>query len=1108
MNDLTHWLKRFGLDQYAAVFAENAVDLETVVELVDDDLKELNIPLGHRKKLLKAIGELRTQGAPNTAQSSAAESSEAERRQLTVMFCDLVGSTALAQQLDPEDLNNVTRAFQDSCKAAIERFEGYVARYMGDGILVYFGYPRAHEDDAERAVRAALDVVQAMPQLNSRIGPRLRTWQKPALESAESELKVRIGIATGSVVVGDLIGEGASQESAATGETPNLAARLQSAADPDSIVISDSTHELTVGRFQYEAIDDLQLKGISEPVRAWYVLGESKIGSRFEAAATRGLTPLVGRDEEIGLFMKRWEQAKEGDGQVVLLSGEAGVGKSRILERFQKQIKGENPNRILFYCSPYHQNTALYPQIDQLGRALRFDQNDDSTAKLNKLTNTLAKLNLPPREYVPILASLLSIPTGEDYPPLALPPDEAKIKTLEVLMAIIEAMAMQTPVVMVVEDVHWIDSSTRELVNLIIDRVPRLPMLLVVTFRLEFESPWGSRGQVTVLTLNRLSRRETVAMVKEITNGKDLPQELLDQIVAKTDGVPLFVEELTKTILESGLLKDCGTHYELNGPIPPLAIPASLQDSLMARLDRLAPVKEVAQLAATIGRNFSRELLLAVSDLSESDLEAALSQLEKAELIYRYGLTPNVTCQFKHALVQDAAYGSLLRSKRHQYHSRIAQVLEQQFPDKAQTEPALLAHHYTAANLPKQAIGYWLKSAELLHHQGSTDMSMDAYRRVLDIAEDAEDRCEALIGLAGNMRLTDEYESALEALNEAQALASEKQHIAKLTRIHHLRGNLYFPLGNTEGCLQEHEHALQFSQQSGDTENEARALAGLGDAHYSKGRMRTAHEHFQRSIELSKQHQHYHIVAGNQYMLAWTRLYLNEVRQSLSEALDAIESAAAHNYLRAEMVARLAAGRTLIELADYQSAAEHIERGLTIAEKLGANRFKPFLITQSARIKLAQNEKRSEIVKLLEEAADISQQTSIGFVGPWVLATLAFVEPELEQSQNALQRGEEILSGNCVGHNYFAFYRMAMETCLRWQQWDEVYRYSTALEEFCRPEPLPRSEFFIERARILAQNSANGQDETITAHLVTLRNQAEEIGLLSAIPALNEALND
>jgi predicted ATPase/class 3 adenylate cyclase len=1109
MTDVRQWLESIGLDQYADEFEENAIELDHLPDLDHDVLNALGVKaIGHRITILKAIAragvDINTPPAPQTGSTppttehtpdSSTDSSprpdssdEAELRQLTVMFCDLVGSTALAERLDPEDLRELLGGYQKQCAEVVEHYEGFIAKYMGDGVLAYFCYPQAHEDDAERAVRAGLKMIKEMDSLSNRF--------------EGNDLKVRIGIATGSVVVGDMIGKGASQERSIVGEVPNLAARLQGIAKPNTVVIASSTQRLVGGLFEYKTIEDLDLKGISGSVRAWQVTGESLVESRFEASAAAGLTKMVGREEEIGLLHKRWEQAREGEGQVVLLSGEAGIGKSRILRGFRERAEGKIRNRILYFCSTYHQNTALRPVVDQLERALRFEKADDVQSRLNKIDDSLENLGLDTREFGPVLAALLSIPTEGRYPPLALPPGEAMTKTLETLVGIIGAMARQNPVLMVVEDLHWIDASTRELLDQLIDRMSDFPILLVLTYRLEFEPQWIGHGHTSVITLNRLSRAQTAALVHNVSGGKSMPVELLDQIVAKTDGVALFVEEITKTVIESGLLKDAGDHYALTGPLPALAVPASLQDSLMARLDKLSPVKEVAQMAAAIGRSFSFDLLAAVSTLSLDRLEDALSRLIDAELIYRRGSTSDASYEFKHALVQDAAYASLLRAKRQQYHIRIARVLEQEFSSSTDTEPEILAHHYTEAGLPAQAIVYWLKAGELLHEQGSVAMSMATYQKALDIAVEDADRCHALMGLAGGMRVIDNYDGALAALEEAQGLATELGLINELARIHHLRGNLYFPLGNVTGCLEEHEKALEYAQQAGDTESEARALSGLGDAHYSRGRMRTALGYFRRCVALSKQHNYLQIAVGNQYMVAWTRFYINEVKESLADALEAIDAAVNINYLRAEMVARLTASRVLVELGELGDAAKHIDKGLEIAEKLGANRFKPFLMIFLARIHLARDVPHNEIIDLMEKALKISRETSIGFLGPWVLSMLALTYSD-NRSHKVLQEGESILAKGCVGHNYFAFYRNAMETSLELGEWDEVDRYADALETYCKPEPLERYDVYIARARALGKVGRGGGDKQTLKGLFELRNRAKALGLNAAIAAMD-----
>jgi class 3 adenylate cyclase len=643
MADVEHWLQGLGLAQYARTFAENDIDLEVLPHLNEQDLEKLGVSLGHRKKLLHAIGalsagsqSLRAGPAAEEAQAGSGRSAEAERRQLTVMFVDLVGSTELAARLDPEDMGQVIRAYHGCCTEVVARWDGHVAKYMGDGVLAYFGWPQAHEDEAERAVRAGLAITTAVGQLSNPGGELLAA---------------RTGIATGLVMVGELIGEGAAREQAVVGETPNLAARLQALAAPGSVVISQGTRRLVGGLFELADLGPQRLKGFAEPLSAWRVEGEGRAEGRFEALHGKHLTPLVGREHELGILLERWAWAKDGDGQVVLLSGEPGIGKSRVIRTFRERLGDEPYTPLSHFCSPYHTNSALHPIIAQLERAAAFARADESEARRAKLENLLGQATEHLDEAVPLIGALLGLPADARYPALNLSPQRQKQRTLEILIEQLAGLARDRPVLELYEDLHWVDPSTLELLDLLVERVRTLPVLAVLTYRPEFSPPWSGHAHVTSLPLNRLGRRQGAAIVERLTGGKSLPGEILEDIVAKTDGVPLFVEELTKTVLESGLLIDAGNHYALTAPMPSLAIPATLQDSLMARLDRLAPVKEVAQTAAVIGREFSHELIAAVSPLAVAELDAALDQLVASGLIFRRGTAPEATYSFKHALV-------------------------------------------------------------------------------------------------------------------------------------------------------------------------------------------------------------------------------------------------------------------------------------------------------------------------------------------------------------------------------------------------------------------------------------------------------------------------
>jgi class 3 adenylate cyclase/predicted ATPase len=721
------WLQDLGLARYEAVFRESDIDVDVLPDLTEADLEKLGISLGHRKKLLRAIAEFRAPSDPAAASVSPISGAdgvaqrigptEAERRQLTVLFCDLVGSTALSARLDPEDMGRVIRAYQECCADVVKRWGGHVAKYMGDGVLAYFGWPVAHEDEAERAVRAGLELTGGIPKLDT---------------SAACTLAARIGIATGLVMVGELIGEGAARERTVVGETPNLAARLQALAAPSTVVISQATRRLLGGLFELEELGPKRLKGFAEPLAAWRVAGEGRAEGRFEARQTTGLTPLVGRDEEIALLVRRWQQVKDGEGQVVLLSGEPGIGKSRLVREMRARLEGEPHIRLLYQCSPHHTTSSLHPLIEQLERAAGFTRDDPPEARLDKLAALLARGTDCLDQVVPLIAALLGLPTDGRYPALDLTPQRQKQLTLAALVDQLDGLAADRPVLLAYEDVHWSDPSTQELLGRTIERAQRLPVLLLITFRPEFSPPWPAQPHVSTLALSRLGRREGAALVERVVRTKALPAEVAAQIVAKTDGVPLFVEELTKTVLESGLLTDAGDHYELSGPLPPLALPSTLHDSLLARLDRLAPVKEIAQIGAALGREFSHSLLAAVANRPEADLGAALDQLVAAELVYRRGIPPEATYTFKHALVQDAAYQSLLKSRRETLHARIATALEDSFPEIVAATPELIANHWTEAGRGEPAVRYWLQAGRRAAQRSADSEAVAHLRKGLE----------------------------------------------------------------------------------------------------------------------------------------------------------------------------------------------------------------------------------------------------------------------------------------------------------------------------------------------------------------------------------------
>jgi class 3 adenylate cyclase/predicted ATPase len=774
-------------------------------------------------------------------------SSPSERRHLTVLFCDIVQSTALAKLLDPEDLSQLMRSYYDRCGEAIRCFDGVIVSYIGDGIMTLFGYPRSHEDDAERAVHAALKIIDVSKTVCPRGHPPIR---------------VRIGIASGVVVVGEDKLHALTREKSVVGETPNLAAHLQSVAAPNSVLISQATRKLVGDVFELEEMELHNLKGRSET--AWKIIGLKASTSRFEAHV-RTLTNFVGRDQEVALLIDRWEQVNQGEGQVVLLAGEAGIGKSRIVENFRQMVSGPSQLILRYQCSPYHVDSALYPVITELERTAKMASTEASSVRLEKIGGLLQEEGLNLDEMLPVLAALLSIATGDRYPPPDLDPQRRKERTLSVLVERIINLGAKNTVLMVVEDVHWADPTTLEFFGRLIQKLEESRILLIMTYRPEFTAPWTGHAHVTALFLNRLGRRHCRAMVKAIANRKSLPAAVMDQIIAKTDGVPLFVEELTKTLLESGLLREESDGWVLSGPLQEFAIPATLHDSLLARLERLPSVKEVAQLGAAIGREFPYNLLEAVSPMSESDLKWALDRLASAELIFVRGTPPAASYVFKHALVQDAAYETMLKSKRQQLHGHIAKVLEDRFPGIAHTQPEVLAHHYTEAALPKIAITWWGKAGELAIRRSADTEAVRHFSRAIELLQrepESRERDESELAmrvkLSGPLIATRGYVTPELAENYANAwqLCSRLKEEKSIFPVMYGQWVIPYVRGDMAAALVNSERFLHQAERQSDT-----GLLMMGHRIYGsslvwRGDAQQGSKHLQQALSLYNAAEH------------------------------------------------------------------------------------------------------------------------------------------------------------------------------------------------------------------------------------------------------------
>lgn len=704
MDGIRIWLDRHGLGQYADVFEANDVDLDVLPALSEPDLEALGLSLGHRKRLLRALATSPGIDAPGEARGPAIErvTAAGERRQVTVLFCDLVGSVSLSTRLDPEELRGVIAGYHAAAIRAIQRFEGYAAQIQGDGVMAYFGYPLAHEGEAERAVRAALAVVEEVQVLPPVAGERL---------------EVRLGIASGLVVVSHIL----AADRTAVGETPNLAHRLQSSARPGEIIVSERTRELAGGAFEYEDLGLHALKGIAGETRLWRVVGSSAVANRFDAARRGALTTMVGRDDEMALLLDRWERARAGRGQVALLVGEPGIGKSRTMRAVRERL-GERVSRTLeFQCSTFHTNSALYPIIDHLERALRFGRADEAEARLDKLERAVTGEWGGGRLECQLLGRLLGLPAEARFGALDMTPQRQKEETLRALTGIVARLAAGAPTLVVFEDAHWADPTTVELLELMVARAAEAPLLMLVSFRPEFQCDWTVRTHVTRLALEHLPPAQAARLITEVSGGVALPADLVAQIVDKTDGVPLFLEELTKAVLESGMVVLRDDRYVFDRGVDRMAVPATLRDSLMARLDRLIPVKEIAQIGAVVGREFPWTLVAAVSSMSEVELTDALDSLVASGLVFQRGVPPEATYTFKHALVQDAAYDSLLKAKRQELHAAIAEAMRTRMPEIPTDEPEVLAQHYTLAGMEAEAVPLWRRAGE----QALTGMSLN-----------------------------------------------------------------------------------------------------------------------------------------------------------------------------------------------------------------------------------------------------------------------------------------------------------------------------------------------------------------------------------------------
>jgi class 3 adenylate cyclase/tetratricopeptide (TPR) repeat protein len=1011
--EVATWLRHLGLEQYAKAFVENALDEHVLADLTETDLQKLGVLLGHRKKLLKAIAKL---GRPGETTRLTLETlrDSAERRQVTVLFSDLVGSTALAARLDPEDLREVIGVYYRCVAAVVARFGGYVAKHMGDGIVAYFGFPTAHEYDAERAVRAGLAIIDAVREEDA---------------AKRHALNVRIGIATGVVVAGEFSGSGRTEEHEIVGETPNLAARLQEAAAPGTLVISPSTRHLCGELFEYSRLGAVTLKGFAEPLSPFQVLGAGVVESRSEAQHTTNQTPLVGREREVNLLQRRWQQV-QGGGRVVLLLGEPGIGKSRITRAFVDRLAGQHHLHWRYFCSPHHQHSALFPILTGVARAAGITRGDTPEQRLRKLETVVFRPGTPPETIAPI-ATLLSLPVDPRYQAQDLTPQQRKERTLDAFMMNLAAQAADQPVLLIFEDVHWIDPTSSELLTVIVERAAGLRILVIITARPEFTQAWSRHEHVTSLSLARLSRGEAAALVGQVTGGKNLPFEVMEQILERTDGIPLFIEELTKAVIETGAVIDAGRQFTTRS-VAPVRIPTTLQDSLTARLDRHPQVKEVAQIASCIGRDFEYPLLARISELSDDLLRPAVVELQQAGLLNAGGDCAADHYSFKHALVRDAAYAGLLKARRIQLHAAIARVVEQSFPDLVDSQPELVAYHAAEAGLIEKAADYWLRAGKACAARSANLEAIAHLRRgieaVASLSSPRKDHLEfdlqftlgpCLIATQGAMS-----EMALATFARARELCDRLGDPPEYFHVFHWLMTARALRGELAAAQEDKIRALAVAEKHGDRPSRINFVRGLGMISLIMGQLIEARQLTEKALDefascdegdrLRTRAAGQDAGVASAAVLAWTLWLLGHVDIAGARMAAAIERAVAIKHPHSEAYARYYASILHSLRGEPAIAREHSERCLALSDEYGFRHWRGLSLAVRDTCGVLLDAPCGEPASIEGGLDDyLGAGYRLGVTAIYVLMCRAFLrKSSIEAADDVIRRGLAIAEGN------------------------------------------------------------------------------------------------
>ncbi len=1090
-NNFLQWLKSIGLESYADVFRANDIDLESIAYLKESDFSALGLSLGHRRRIMAAIEALAGKGEGGEAADAPAprpRRTEAERRLLTVLFIDIVESTQMADKLDPEALHEVIRQYQTAVTAAVVRYDGYVAKFLGDGVVAYFGWPRAHEDEAERAVRAARDAFTAI---------------KTHKSLKRVNLRARAGVASGEVVVGDIVGEFTTDDAAAIGATPGMADRLQRFARPFEVTVSPTTKRLMGGAFELENLGTHELKGFADPIRIWRVSGDSKAVTRFDASHRARLTALVGRDSELALLRDRWEQAKTGEGQTVFISGEAGIGKSRVVEEFRRHMADDPRFGMRYQCSPHRTNNAFHPVVQQLRAATGIADEDKPAAKIEKI-ETLARLTAPNlKSVVPWLASLLRVPTGEAYPPIDVPPQQQRQRTIACLVDHLLSLSDRQPALMVVEDAHWADHSMLDYVEEVMRAIEGRPVMLLVTHRPEMERPWPDLAHATSITLDRVDREQSAGIVRAVA-GQMLDGAAVKQVVQRAEGVPLYLEELTKAIFAM----ESGANYDAT------LVPTTLQSSLVARLDSLGEAKTAAQMGAVLGREFSGSLLSELVDWPAEALSAAVEKLVEAGLVVRRGSSSEATYSFKHALIQDAAYATLLVSQRQALHGKVIEILEDRHCHKEPGLADLLGYHALRAEDWLRAFRYFKQAAQdaigrfaLREGVGQYEQALIASKSIPDSPEISSEITDLMFELRNALWALGRFQQILTHLDDAERLAVRMGDSVRLGWVAVYRSASLWQLGRSDESKAACERGLEIARESGVRDLDVAANFYLGCAYVTSGECRMAEQYFERVVEalpgalaVEKCGLPFAPSIIARSWLVWSYAERGEFALSDENAREAIALAEGLSQPFNQAHIYYDVGYAKIVSGDLDGAIAALDDSFSLIEKWGLTYLSPFTMgfLGHALVEAGQQDRG---LPLLEEACARYDKIGLGLFKSLVFMQLAHAylrADRLAEASSTLDRAMQTARGRGErGHEAYGMLVQALLAAATGQQGmeDATRCLENALE---RAEGLELAPLVARCHLAYAKILADADSDEGRQHLTTARQLFDRLGVRSA----------